>query len=212
MSGRTSALLAFLVGCGLLAFILRSALGGPPTAPRTDDVAGAAKEVPPKTGKDERVDLPEISGVAGNGIVEPADRETKVAGQAPGRIAVVHVKEGDKVEAGAPLLELEAATEKASLAAAEADLAAAEADLTRTLHGLRSARTSTPPTPTPRPPRPAPNCRRAPSSASPSSPRAARRPPTSSTGPAAPPRPRTCPLKQPTPAATPPSPARAART
>jgi multidrug efflux pump subunit AcrA (membrane-fusion protein) len=103
------------------------------TAPRTD-IAGAAKEVPPK-GKDERVPLPQISGVAGNGIVEPADRETKVAGQAPGRIAVVHVKEGDQIEAGQPLLELEAATEKASLAAAEADLAAAEADLSRTLHG-----------------------------------------------------------------------------
>ncbi len=137
MSGRTSALLAFLVGCGLLAFILSTALGGPPTSPRSADIAGAAKEVPPKTGKDERIDLPQISGVAGNGIVEPADRETKVAGQIAGRIAEVLVKEGDKIEAGAPLLVLDAATEKASLAAAEADMGVAEADLTRTLKGLR---------------------------------------------------------------------------
>lgn len=137
MSGRTSALLAFLVGCALLAFVLRSALGGPPTSPRTDDIAAGAKEVPPRSGKDDRVELVPVSGVAGNGIVEPADRETKVAGQVPGRIAEVLVKEGDKVDAGAPLLTLDAATEAASLAAAEADLGVAEADLTRTLKGLR---------------------------------------------------------------------------
>lgn len=134
-SSTWSALIAVAAACGLLAFILRSALGGPPSAPRPDDVAKAEKEVPAMGGRDERVSLPEISGVAGNGIVEPADRETKVAGQAPGRIAVVHVKEGDQVEAGQVLLELEAATERASLAAAEADLAAADAELSRTLHG-----------------------------------------------------------------------------
>jgi HlyD family secretion protein len=137
MSGKTSALLALLIGCALLAFVLRSALGGPPTSPREADIAGAQKEVAPRTGRDERVELAAVSGVAGNGIVEPADRETKVAGQVPGRIARVLVKEGDKVEVDAPLLALEAATEAASLAAAEADLGASEADLTRTLRGLR---------------------------------------------------------------------------
>ncbi len=129
-----SALIALVVAGLLLAFILRTALGGPPQAPRADDIDKARAEVPVQ-GKDQRVALPDLHGVAGNGIVEPADRETKVAGQAPGRIAVVHVKEGDKVEAEQPLLELEAATERASLAAAEADLAAAEAELSRTLHG-----------------------------------------------------------------------------
>lgn len=133
-SSTLSALVAVVAAGGLLTFILRSALGGPPTVPTKADIAGAAKEVPAK-GKDERVPLPELRGVAGNGIIEPADRETRVAGQAPGRIAVVHVKEGDQVVADQPLLELEAATEKASLAAAEADLAAADADLSRTLHG-----------------------------------------------------------------------------
>jgi HlyD family secretion protein len=130
-----SALLAITAAAGLLAFILRSALGGPPSDPRPDDIAGAQKELPPAPGRDDRIAIPETRGVAGNGIVEPADRETKVAGQAPGRIALVHVKEGDQVEAGQLLLELEAATERASLAAAEADLQAADAELSRTLHG-----------------------------------------------------------------------------
>jgi len=133
-SSTLSALVAVLAAGGLLTFILRSALGGPPTVPNKADIAGAEKTVAAK-GKDERVPLPELRGVAGNGIVEPADRETKVAGQAPGRIAMVHVKEGDQVEAGQLLLELEAATERASLAAAEADLQAADAELSRTLHG-----------------------------------------------------------------------------
>ena len=129
-----SALVALAIAAGLLAFILRTALGGPPQAPREADIADARRELP-TSGTDQRVALPALTGVAGNGIVEPADRETKVAGQAPGRIAVVHVKEGDQVAADQPLLELEAATERASLAAAEADLAAAEAELSRTLHG-----------------------------------------------------------------------------
>ena len=133
-SNTWSALIALAAAAGLLTVILRTALGGPPQAPRETDIAGARAELPTQ-GEDPRVELPVLHGVAGNGIVEPADRETKVAGQAPGRIAVVHVKEGDQVEVGQPLLELEAATERASLAAAEADLAAAEAELSRTLHG-----------------------------------------------------------------------------
>ena len=132
-SNTWSALIALAAAAGLLTVILRTALGGPPQAPRETDIAAARAELPPQ-GEDPRVELPVLHGVAGNGIVEPADRETKVAGQAPGRIAVVHVREGDQVEVGQPLLELEAATERASLAAAEADLAAAEAELSRTLH------------------------------------------------------------------------------
>lgn len=129
--------LATLVAAGLLLFVLRSATGGPPTTPRQSDVAAAQAEVPSPTGVDVRVELPAATGVAGNGIVEPADREIKVAGQVPGRIAAVRVKEGDPVVAGAPLLELESALEQAVLAAADADLAAADAELTRTLKGLR---------------------------------------------------------------------------
>jgi multidrug efflux pump subunit AcrA (membrane-fusion protein) len=130
-----SALIAVTAAGGLLAFILRSALGGPPSDPRPGDIEAARTELPAAAGRDDRVALPETRGVAGNGIIEPADRETKVAGQAPGRIATVHVKEGDQVEVGQLLLELEAATERASLAAAEADVTAAEAELSRTLHG-----------------------------------------------------------------------------
>lgn len=129
--------LATLVAAGLLMFVLRSATGGPPTAPREQDVAAAQKEVPSPTGVDTRVELPASGGVAGNGVVEPADREIKVAGQVPGRIAAVIVREGERVEAGAALLELESGLERAALAAAEADVAASDAELSRTLKGLR---------------------------------------------------------------------------
>ena len=95
-SSTLSALVAVVAAGGLLTFILRSALGGPPTVPTKADIAGAAKEVPAK-GKDERVPLPELRGVAGNGIIEPADRETRVAGQAPGRTAALDGGDVDAV-------------------------------------------------------------------------------------------------------------------
>lgn len=119
--------------------IARTMLGGPPTDPRPADTAHAAREEPPPAGAvDMRSSIPEGALVGGNGLVEPEEPETRVAGPVPGRIAKVLVKEGDRVEEGAILVELDSAVERASLAAAEAEVVAAKADLSRALRGQRA--------------------------------------------------------------------------
>lgn len=102
---------------------------------RADDVHRAERVV---EGSDDRDPLPPGDWVGGNGVVEPRDRETKLAPSVPGRIAVVSVREGQRVEVGAVLLELEHDAEQAALAAAEADLRAAQADLARVSRGNRT--------------------------------------------------------------------------
>jgi multidrug resistance efflux pump len=130
-------LLAAAVAALLLVVVVRSVLAGPDNAPNANDVKRAARVIPPSGAGDERASLDVTNDVAGNGVVEPADREVKVAGQVPGRIARILVKEGDHLEAGAALAELENGNERAALAAAEGDLDSAKAELLRTSRGLR---------------------------------------------------------------------------
>lgn len=123
---------------GAVAFsIITSVAAGPANLARASDIANAKADVPAPGGVDDRAPLGPQGYVSGNGIIEPADRETRVAGQAPGRVAVIHVKEGDAVDADAPLIELESLAERAALQAAEADVAVATATLARTTRGLR---------------------------------------------------------------------------
>ncbi len=122
---------------GAVGILAKNVLAGPTNVPRAAEVETAKRELVPPRGADERAPIPGAAVVAGNGVVEPADRETKVGGQVPGRIAVIDVKEGDFVEAGGPLVELESAAERAALAAAEADVEVARATLVRTARGLR---------------------------------------------------------------------------
>ena len=129
--------LAFLI---LIAFNLQKLLRAePPTAPRATDVAAAdrAAEPPPGTG-DERDRPPPAGSISGNGVIEPAEPETKVGAALAGRIAAVAVSEGQKVAAGDVLIEFEQEVEKAALAAAMADMAAARAQLQRSVRGNRS--------------------------------------------------------------------------
>ncbi|MCA3013683.1 MAG: HlyD family efflux transporter periplasmic adaptor subunit, partial [Myxococcaceae bacterium] len=90
-------------------------------------------------GGDERQPLPEAGPdvIGGNGVIEPADRETKVAAQVTAVVKQVVVKEGQRVSAGALLVQLDDGVERAQLAAAEADLAGERAAFTRTSKGLR---------------------------------------------------------------------------
>ena len=120
-----------------VAMVTRSVLAGPQTVPTEKDVKKAEREVKPKTGGDERTQIPEGALVAGNGIIEPAERETKLASHIPGRIKALLVKEGDEVVPSAPIAELENDAEKAALDAAEADLSVRRAELLRTARGLR---------------------------------------------------------------------------
>ena len=125
------------VTIGLVAVVARAYVAPPPTDPRPADVEIAARETVPEAGLDERMAVPEGDFVGGNGVVEPSGREVKVAGDVGGRIVTIAVQEGQFVEAGARLVELEHGVEQAALAAAEAEVAAAQAELDRTLHGNR---------------------------------------------------------------------------
>lgn len=101
---------------------------------RADDTDHAQRVAP---GADDRDALPAGDWVGGNAIVEPHDRVTNLSPAVPGRIARIAVHEGDRVQAGDVLIELEHEVEAASLAAAEADLRAAQADLARFARGNR---------------------------------------------------------------------------
>jgi ABC exporter DevB family membrane fusion protein len=125
------------VGAVLVVTVAQQVAAGPQTVPTSKDMAASERVAVPKDGRDERTVLPTGAFVAGNGIIEPTDRETKVASQVPGRLKVILIKEGEIVAKGAALAELDNANEEAQLAAAEGDLAVARAELTRTLRGLR---------------------------------------------------------------------------
>ena len=122
-----------------LTVIGRTLASGPPTTPRPKDIANSIREEPAPPGtRDERRPGAEPGAVGGQGVVEPASPETRVASAAAGRIARFAVKEGDRVEAGAVLVELDTALERAALEAAEADAKVAQAELSRALRGQRS--------------------------------------------------------------------------
>ncbi|GAB4196549.1 MAG: efflux RND transporter periplasmic adaptor subunit [Sandaracinaceae bacterium] len=128
-----------LVVASLLTVVARTAIAGPQTAPRESDRAFAARtETPPGQLMDTRLDRPEGDFVGGLGIVEPREPETRLSPAVAGRVAVIHVTEGQVVEAGALLVELESGPEQAALAAAEAEVAVAAASLLRSRRGLRA--------------------------------------------------------------------------
>ena len=117
--------------------IVRSVLADAPTNPRETDRQVAAREIQAPGVNDERLAVPTGSNIGGSGIIEPRDRELRIAPAVSGRIASVLVHEGDVVQAGAVLVELERAVEEADLAATEADVEAAEAELSRLVRGNR---------------------------------------------------------------------------
>ena len=117
-----------LVAAGLV-FVVRSALVGASTAPVAKDRVAAGRTVS-APGGDQRMPMPRQGLVAGNAVVEPRDRDTKVAAAVPGRVAAIAVREGDRVKRGALLVQLEDGPERAALAAAQGDYE-------KTLHGQR---------------------------------------------------------------------------
>ena len=121
-----------------LAMIGRTLTAGRPSSPRPEDRSHSIREEPPPPGtRDERRPGAAPGTVGGQGVVEPAQPETRVASAVAGRIARVAVQEGAIVEAGAVLVELDSAVERAAIAAAEAEVKLAQAELTRALRGQR---------------------------------------------------------------------------
>ena len=116
---------------GLLGFSIFRALTAPAAdVPRPGDLDKAQREAKAGTpGGDFRQPLGKTAGISGQGIVEPADREVKVGSRVPGLVEKIHVKEGDRVQKGAVLIELASETERAAVAAARADLEGAQARL-----------------------------------------------------------------------------------
>lgn len=135
---RIIAFVLLLGTCG--AQIARNALAAPVTQPLAKDVEKSNRQAVSRVGgPDEKAGLPASGAliVGGNGVVEPKDRETKVAAQVTAVVTQVLVKEGQQVKAGDVLVRLSDTVEAAALLAAEADVTAERANLARTLKGLR---------------------------------------------------------------------------
>lgn len=93
------------------------------------------------------VEVTEISSVSpaqasveltATGYVD-ADRSSKVAPKVAGRVAVVHVKQGQQVKAGDPLIELDPADDEANILAAKSRVAAAYAEAQRAAANVATA-------------------------------------------------------------------------
>jgi len=126
-----------LATCGLQ--LVRTAVAAPVTQPVAKDGVTADRVAISRVGGgDAQAPLVEPGPlVGGNGVVEPAARETNIAAQVTAVIRQVLVKEGGHVKAGEALVQLSNGVELASLQAAEADVTAEKANLARTLKGLR---------------------------------------------------------------------------
>jgi HlyD family secretion protein len=75
--------------------------------------------------------------IAAPGRVEAISEEIRVSSQLSGRLKKVNVEEGDRVQRGQVLAELENDDYKARVAAADAELQQREAELRRTINGAR---------------------------------------------------------------------------
>lgn len=137
-SVRVVAFLLLLGSCG--AQIIRNAVAQPVTVPVAKDEQKSERVAKSRVGGPDVRDALAASGpgiVGGNGVVEPADRETKVAAQVSAVVAEVLVREGQVVKKGDVLVQLEDGVERAVLRSSEADLAAERANLTRVQRGVR---------------------------------------------------------------------------
>jgi multidrug resistance efflux pump len=120
---------AVLAAVLLIAFTFKFQSEGPIGA----DVREAKRTAIPAGGPGPKID-PNV--VAAHGIVEPLQPEARLTADVAGRISAVFVSDGDHVEKGMVLAEIENLTLKAQLTVSEAQLAEAQAQLERTMHGL----------------------------------------------------------------------------
>jgi HlyD family secretion protein len=76
--------------------------------------------------------------IAAPGRVEAISEEIRVSSELSGRLKTVHVEEGDRVQRGQVLAEIENDDYRARVAAGDAELAQREAELRRTVNGART--------------------------------------------------------------------------
>lgn len=139
MMNRLKVVAFFLVLATCGAQIVRNAVAAPVTEPVAKDVLRAGREAESRVGGADEKDPPPAEGkvVGGNGVVEPADRETRVAAQVTAVVVAVAVKEGQHVKKGELLVQLDDAVERAALESAKAEVAAERANSSRVQRGLR---------------------------------------------------------------------------
>ena len=127
------------IGLAAAAWILLGTLrSGAADVPKAKDVKAATREaLPSRGGTDYRAELAPAGSIAGQGVVEPADREVKVGAPVAAVIRKIFVTEGQRVKAGAALVELDDDVERAEADAAAADLERATADWERARDGKR---------------------------------------------------------------------------
>jgi multidrug resistance efflux pump len=101
------------------------------------DARAARREIKALPADDERVPVVPGDLLGGEGMVEPADRESKVSAAVDGRIKSVNVKERDHVKEGDILVVLDNDVERGALLAAERDAVSQQAQLRRTAAGER---------------------------------------------------------------------------
>ncbi len=134
---RTIQMSSFVVVLAAMGFVVADfLLGGPLSDPREADASDAQRvEQAPGEHAGTVLRPPEGEWIGALGIIEPASPVVALGPGMAGRISLVKAHEGDLVEQGQILVELEQSVEQAALAAAEADVGAAKAELARTQRG-----------------------------------------------------------------------------
>lgn len=105
--------------------------------PGAKDIARSGRVLSPKEGVDERMPAMDPKMVSGSGIIEPQERETKVAAASAGLILRIHVKEGQVVQAGQLLVEMESSAERMAAESAREEIESARRDLDKVKAGER---------------------------------------------------------------------------
>ncbi len=93
-------------------------------------LAACGKEAPPVVGQ-------KLTVIAAGGLVEPDGEERVIIPQISGRLSRVLIAEGDAVQAGQLIAEIENSEYRAALAGAKAELQRREAELARLRSGAR---------------------------------------------------------------------------
>jgi HlyD family secretion protein len=135
---RVGLFLAFLAFCGFQ--VVKAATAAPLTIPIAKDAEKSERTAVSRVGGSDLKDpMPPLASdtIGGNGVVEPASRETKVAAQVSAVVEKVLVVEGQQVKANEVLVQLSNAVELAAVGAAEAEVAAERANFSRAARGLR---------------------------------------------------------------------------
>src|SRR6201987_545732 len=120
LKGRTT----LIVGLGVFLLTASLVVASRRThEPSAENTASARTNTPPM--------------IAGPGRVEPSSEDIKIGSELSGRLKVVNVEEGDAIQRGQVLAELENGDYRAQVESARANVVAKEATLRKVINGAR---------------------------------------------------------------------------